>query len=418
MSAHTMMNVINTLNARVNKMQKKIEELEGGDPSSSLNNKQELPVHNGKKVYDDMQDTLDSSVQRLDYLENYCRELKKFQTCVNDDIRALKDPKAKRMGEVSASSYSSINPEDLKKMKVELRTELLKAQKELLNDYETNEKAKNTGDKNDVLNGLKEQVDKLEEKLTNELQSFKTSSSNAKIQYAEINAAVKSLQSKVQTMMVDTKKDEDVKDVEAKVDMFSQRLKGDIANLQDKIDTIELDVERKVKPVSTMSGQLDDLHKHLKVVGNAKTELMTLYEQTMQRLSAIEEQMAKTQVAAKPEKAKKSPSGPVLSLEDEGDKTPTENKDTKEKETKETKQTVNTDIDGLLSQVKNAPTGDIELGLKVEDTKTLNTENSNKEGDGEKNENEIIETKENENENENENGTPGVQKKKLMRRRK
>lgn len=300
MSAHTMMNVINTLNARVNKMQKKIEELEGGD-SSSLNNKQELPVHNGKKVYDDMQDTLDSSVQRLDYLENYCRELKKFQACVNDDMRALKDPKAKRMGEVSASS---ISPEELKKMKAEMRAELLKAQKEMLNDYETSQKAKNTGDKDDA---LKEHVDKLEEKLTNELQNFKTCSSNAKMQYAEINAAVKSLQSKVQTMMVDSKKDEDVKDVEAKVDMLSQRLKGDMANLQDKIESIELDVERKVKPVSALSEQLDELHKHLKVVGNAKTEMMTLYEQTIQRLSAIEEQMAKTQVATatKPEKTKK-----------------------------------------------------------------------------------------------------------------
>lgn len=76
-------------------LNKRLEKLENGHntPESDFS----LPVHNGIKVREDLQDALDDAIQRIDFLENSNRDLKQSITSVGsssenkDTAQTLKD---------------------------------------------------------------------------------------------------------------------------------------------------------------------------------------------------------------------------------------------------------------------------------------------------------------------------------------
>lgn len=201
---------INKVVANVSKLEKKIEQLEGKNMNVT-NKTTELPVHNGKKVTEDIQDSLDSTMQRVDYLENSAREMKKTNANLVEEIKTLRQQLQNGNGG---------------------------------KDMQQNDKSKIQ------LNGIEKQMNIIQEETGDMREKIKSIVSSSRAQMTELREVTKDMQAQLQ---IHGKKLEDnqskgndlVEQMEARVAMTSDKLKKEMEHIQDKMTNLELELENK-----------------------------------------------------------------------------------------------------------------------------------------------------------------------------
>lgn len=253
MSTHAFINIINKLSTNVARLQARIDSIEK-NVSNTPQDTHVLPVHNGKKIADDIQDTLDSTVQRVDYLENNSREFKKYQASIADEMKQI------RQNSVSSSKTGSgVNTETMQK---QVSEEMMKLKEKLRKDFE-----------------------EMEEKLKSEFLGFKNAISTCKMQYTEIKGNQQSLNSRIETLSLQLGNNEELHDLESKTDIMHTRLKKEMGHLQDTIDTIE---DNYQKDIPMLKKHSDEIKDNLGTFSNAQKDMMALYDETVKKLEQIE----------------------------------------------------------------------------------------------------------------------------------
>jgi reticulocyte-binding protein len=234
MSTHALINIVDALQKKMTKLQSRVDYLESGklDHSESMSRSTicdvELPVHNGKKVNDDLEDVLNSTVQRVDYLESNLRDSKKSVEQLNDNIR-------------SSSSQPLSN--------IEMSSSFNNKQQVTLEMF------------NKIKMDLNKKVNIEDAFQNDDISSVKTSLSNLKMQFAELNGFQKNLQTTVQSISLNQKSFMEDTTYADKIDIVSLRMKSQFDNLQERLLELELSVSNTIVPLQSKMTSIDSFMK-------------------------------------------------------------------------------------------------------------------------------------------------------------
>lgn len=237
MSSNPLILAINRLSILVNSVEKRVNVLEGNPQTRQSDTP--LPVHNGHKIEENLQDSVDSAVQRVDYVENSIRELKRQLDSVSEAIK-----------KVSIEDKSKGAVANTKSV-----TEQVKAE---LNQFKTSEL--------DVtLTTLKNSIATLDKDIKNEIHVIKNAYARNKLQSSEVSGSLKSIEAAHQLLQKRVADQE--QDVSNKFNILTEKIESDILDLKQK------QVDFAKTSTSTLKSDVEQLHTTIKKQEHAITML-------------------------------------------------------------------------------------------------------------------------------------------------